>query len=533
MTTLLSRRATLQAALETTYNTPVSVANTDAILVNNPMFTVTPNVLERDFTRNDLSQLPFIIGRKIAKIEFETELRGNGKEGTGLLASAPVIARLFQACGFTLAGKPGVTTLGPYQTNDQTNPITWSTSSGHVASDVLTFTGIPSNGDTVTVGSQTYTFKTTLTPAANEVLIGGSEANAIANLAAAINLATGSGTTYGGATTKNAYVSAAYTTTTLTASAFSQGTYGNSIGATATSSACTWATSTLTSGTNVGSNTTLIAYYLNVTTGGASGAAQVTITSDTTGEGSGPVTLTSGSPLTVGTQGLTLTPTWSGSLVAGQRWVAWLLPPGLQLQPVSTGISSVTIFLNKDSVQHQMPGAIGTFDITAEAGQYAKIKWTFTGTYVAPIDSALPTNLVFEQTLPHQIELARLQADDFPAIVAKFTYNQGNDIQPRMDVNAADGYLGVRLVSRKPEGGFDPESDNVANHDFWGRMAAAQRMPFQMAIGTATNNIIWFLATNSQYSGLTYQDRNGILTYQAGLRFARQNGDDEVFIHFA
>lgn len=34
----------------------------------------------------------------------------------------------------------------------------------------------------------------------------------------------------------------------------------------------------------------------------------------------------------------------------------------------------------------------------------------------------------------------------------------------------------------------------------------------------------------TQYTGLTYADRNGIQAYDAGLKVARVNGDDEVCI---
>lgn len=73
--------------------------------------------------------------------------------------------------------------------------------------------GTISDGDTVTLGGQTYTFKTTLdngggAGSANEVLIGGSNTNALANLQAAINGAAGAGTDYGAPTVTNANLTA-------------------------------------------------------------------------------------------------------------------------------------------------------------------------------------------------------------------------------------------------------------------------------------------------------------------------------------
>ena len=39
--------------------------------------------------------------------------------------------------------------------------------------------------------------------------------------------------------------------------------------------------------------------------------------------------------------------------------------------------------MHKDGVKHTMTGAFGTFEVTAQAGNYASIKWTFTGLYDA------------------------------------------------------------------------------------------------------------------------------------------------------
>jgi hypothetical protein len=64
-------------------------------------------------------------------------------------------------------------------------------------------------------------------------------------------------------------------------------------------------------------------------------------------------------------------------------------------------------------------------------------------------------------------------------------------------------------------------------------MAAATQMPFEMRIGTVTGNTVWLMAPNTQYSKMTYKDRQGIRAYDAGLAPARSNGDDELFILMA
>jgi hypothetical protein len=85
------------------------------------------------------------------------------------------------------------------------------------------------NGDTVAVGGKTYTFQTTLTNVANNVALGASFALSAANLVAAINLSTGSGTAYAAATAVNANVWASLAGTVITFTALLGGAAGNAI----------------------------------------------------------------------------------------------------------------------------------------------------------------------------------------------------------------------------------------------------------------------------------------------------------------
>lgn len=124
-----------------------------------------------------------------------------------------------------------------------------TTAAAVAASSTLTSTAIPNNNDTVTIGSQTYTFQTTLTDSADNVAIGGSQAQAMENLRRAINDDGVEGTNYGTGTTANTEVTATDTATTVVATAIEKGSHKNSVATTETSSVMSWDGATLGSGT--------------------------------------------------------------------------------------------------------------------------------------------------------------------------------------------------------------------------------------------------------------------------------------------
>lgn len=409
---LLTRRAVVQAAIETDYGVAPTIGLNDGVLCSEPQYTIDPNILERDFVRDSLSTTPIIIGRKLAGMTFSTEMRGNGKQLSGLAADAPVIARLFQACGYGLKEHTTPNVFGPFDVDAHNVPVAWT-----------------------------------------------------ANPTAA-------------------------------------------------------------------SNTDTYCYHVTVVTAGASGVAAVSVTSDILSENSvAPIVLTSGTEVDIGNQGLTMTPTFSGDLEVGQQWVIWLRPTGVALDPISDDFQSITLVMYRDGIKHTMTGSFGTFTIEATAGDYARISWTFTGKYEKPIDENMPSPN-YEKTLPTQVELARLRIDGYYAIVEQFTFDQGNDIQLRPDVSSTEGYIGSRIVARDPTGGINPEAEKVADQDFWDKFALAKPMPFQMRIGTKPGNTVFMTCPGVQYTGMSYTDRNGLMTFDAGLKFPAYRSNDEISFFF-
>lgn len=125
--------------------------------------------------------------------------------------------------------------------------VTGTAASGTLTSDATNV----ADGDTVTIGGVTYTFKTTLGTTANQVLIGASAAASLTNLSQAISGSGGTpGTTFTANTTPIPNPDVAIgtvTATTIPLTAKSKN-YGNSVPTSETSAHLSFGNTTLTGG---------------------------------------------------------------------------------------------------------------------------------------------------------------------------------------------------------------------------------------------------------------------------------------------
>lgn len=283
-----------------------------------------------------------------------------------------------------------------------------------------------------------------------------------------------------------------------------------------------------------------VLYTIEVTTAGASGVAEVTITGNNDAEDdlSSAVaeTITTATPLNLGAKGGAVTPTFTGNLVLGDKWTVMVFPTGVKAKPISTGFETLTLYMYRDGILHKGNAGMGTFSIEAVAGDYARVTFNFTTTYNAPTDTALPTDPAYGEQLkpPPQVELSLLTWGSNVSLVAEqWSIDQGNDIQIRPDVNAVQGYAGSLIVDRNVTGGFNPEATLEADNPFWADFAAAKLKNFTARIGSAVGEQVIVHCPQAQTNELQYGDRNGTLTYEKGFAARRFAGNDELVFVFA
>lgn len=93
---LKKNKQVLLLKLETTFNSDATPTPAlDAILCEEPEFTLDPVLLERNFIKPTWSRTAHAVGRKLAKVKFTTEIKNGGALGVQCR-----IGRMLTACGY-------------------------------------------------------------------------------------------------------------------------------------------------------------------------------------------------------------------------------------------------------------------------------------------------------------------------------------------------------------------------------------------------------------------------------------------------
>ena len=488
-------------------------ATDDAFLVSDLDFQLDSTPLERNVFRQSFSPTPSSVGRKIMNVTFSHEIKSSGNVG----ASRPKLATLMRACGM----KEILVTAGA--ANQIETPIAFGTVNGPRP------TWAKNAAPTSRYGSYLV-----------EVVIGGPSATAAVRvsrwgsgvadntvlpntrLEARVNDSALTTLTLGGTPAAPTFTVAGTPTPGDTVYAIVGGVvFPYTVGAAEDETDVATALAALI---DADARLTGSATLGVVTVGFSAGNANVVVTSGTTA-------------ISLGASGATITPTWTGNLVVGQKWIVQLYELGYMYRPTSKNseTETLTIYGYKDGVLHKVYACMGSVTFTGEAGQLGQAAFEFSGNYLDPVEEPTPLNAVFEETVPSQIELAQMSiAGDNDFCAQSFTFTLANVINPKECINAADGFDGYLITGRDPTAQLNPEGTLEAYTGMWNNFSEAEQFPIHVRVGSEVGNTVRFYADRVNYTGLTYGDRNGVVSLEATMQLNGVStlGDDELRVAF-
>jgi len=193
---------------------------------------------------------------------------------------------------------------------------------------------------------------------------------------------------------------------------------------------------------------------------------------------------------------------------------------------------SITIYFWQHDLKHIITGCRGTWSIEGKAGEYAKIKWEFTGLYAGPTDSTIPTDAVFNSTVPPALKAASFTLGSYAGIIDGITVNLGNDIAKRPSVNAATGFLAQFVKERKMTAQIAPEAVALSTFDPITLLTAGTEQTLSITFGSSAGNRMTLSSPKVVLDSAKYAEREGLLTWDIPLLLCPSAGEDDVSLLF-
>jgi hypothetical protein len=181
------------------------------------------------------------------------------------------------------------------------------------------------------------------------------------------------------------------------------------------------------------------------------------------------------------------------------------------------------------SLKQVVTGCRGNVRLVMTAGGVCYYEFTMKGIYAAVTDAAFPSTTYLSANPPALVS-ATFLLQAYAAVISKMEIDCGNEVVMRDDVNAATGVGGFLVTGRKPVGSCDPEAPLVAGHDFFGKFISGAEASSSILISGGAGNITTITLPKTQYRELTPGERNGIMTFEMGLQFNQNAGDDWISI---
>lgn len=189
---------------------------------------------------------------------------------------------------------------------------------------------------------------------------------------------------------------------------------------------------------------------------------------------------------------------------------------------------AISIDVWKDGLKFGLAGAMGSVEISGEAGKRVMCKFDFNGIWQAPVDEALPA-FAPSTTLPMKFQSGTFSIGGTAKKVSKFSLNFNNQVVPEYDINAAGGVATYIVSDYDPQIQADAELETVAANNFFGQWLAGTELAIVVMANDGTTKATITMPAVS-YKELSIIDRDGIAAVDITGQCSHSSGNDAVTI---
>ncbi|WP_018935653.1 MULTISPECIES: phage tail tube protein [unclassified Thioalkalivibrio] len=209
---------------------------------------------------------------------------------------------------------------------------------------------------------------------------------------------------------------------------------------------------------------------------------------------------------------------------------AWVYRPA---SPRPNDQDSVYLRYDLDGNLHKVAGARATFSLNITRAEIPQITFTLSGKYLEPAPGG-PISGEYLDQVPTPALGARMtigNLDMQQVAVNSVQADMANEVQPRNDMQAEDGFRGFLITERDPTGSVDPEVTGLGDFNPYKDWSQGNYVAIAAGIGTGAGRRVRLVMPRTQYTQLPYDSRNGIATYDLGFRATGE--DDELMLVYS
>lgn len=195
---------------------------------------------------------------------------------------------------------------------------------------------------------------------------------------------------------------------------------------------------------------------------------------------------------------------------------------------------SCTIYLYKGGILWKANACRGNVRFNAEAGAYGTFTFQMSGKFGGVSDAAVPASPTYQSTIPVIVASAAFSFGAFNnAVIRSFSFDSGNQVSKRPDINSAQGLKGYVVGRRDPNYSVKVEAELEADHPFWGDLRARTEEALDLTIGSVAGNIVAFAAPKAASRNIAVNGENGIQMYDINGQLLENAGNDNYTITFS